>query len=81
MIVTVKAWLHAEVNYKGETEYKLHSFATPLHARDVPIREISYDVIIEENEIRNSLKGILEADLLSAKLVVSDLEAKIAGVM
>lgn len=79
MIVTVKAWLHAEVNYKGETEYKLHSFASPLHARDIPLREVSFDLIVEANEVSNAVKNVLRSDLEAAKQTVRDFEAKLAG--
>lgn len=80
MIVTVKAWLHAEVNWKGETEYKLHSFATPLHARDIPLREVSFDLIVEANEVSNAVKDVLRSDLEAARAVVREYEAKLAGV-
>lgn len=63
MIVTVKAWLHAEVNWKGELEYKLHSFETPLGPRSTVLREMSFDVIVEEPAAAEARKSGLMAEL------------------
>ena len=63
MIVTVKAWLHAEVNWKGEVEYKLHSFETPLNVRDTTIREMTFDVIVEDPIAEDAKRSGLMAEL------------------
>ena len=63
MIVTVKAWLHAEVNWKGELEYKLHSFETPLNVRDTTIHEVTFDVIVEDPIAEDAKRSGLMAEL------------------
>lgn len=77
MIVTVKAWLHAEVNWKGELEYKLHSFGAPLNARDIPLREMSFDVIVEDMDAGKARHLALRQDLEQTKQRVQQLQAQL----
>lgn len=74
MIVTVKAWLHAEVNYKGEIEYKLHGFGSALNPRDIPLREMSFDVIVEESEHKRAHQLALKQELHEAENRVKQLK-------
>ena len=59
MIVTVKAWLHADLDMGSDdmrgTVYRLNSFSSPLTANSVVIRECSFEMEVPDGFDREKI--------------------------
>ena len=59
MIVTVKAWLHADLNLSSDcremTVFRLNSFSTPLSSTSVVIRECSFELEVPDDFDREAI--------------------------
>lgn len=85
MIVTVKAWLHAERDWRtGGTIFKLHCFEAPMSEESVVMREMTFNVQVDDSFDRKAIveakkANILRDQLERAKKTVEDLEKVLGG--